>query len=160
MSVTDKASCLPDWTIKDLLAEMPETRKNWEEQFNENCVRVADKIAESITKIVFERFRNRLLYSQSLPDKCKETEEFSLSLAHNAKYLKEWSQDAAELPPFKQWFADFENGNVSEVSVRQSLMDKLSDRIELILKRNLEDFANNPNNSGFKYEVTWKEESE
>lgn len=185
IATTQRCPAAINWTIESKLRDRKATRDKWTEDFEANYKEVADKISESITNELLVRLSESLLDPYKLIPKSGNHLKFCIRLdisnVKNCKHIKEWAQDAAELPPFKQWFEKWEDSQETSWEDRQeaSLEDALSQKVlqqsemeskreyflELFAKvglmvkkdviKNLSCFVNKPQNNYLSYTVTW-----
>ncbi len=104
------------FNTNDALSERSSVRgSNWETAFDQNLSAFSNKLAEGIAKEVFLKLANTLKDPYiELPSKQSPLStyfSFRIMKPEAALILKQMAQEAAELPPFKEWFERFCRSN-------------------------------------------------
>lgn len=155
-----------NWTIESKLRDWKVAREGWAEDFEANYKQVADKISESITKVISELLEKRLSDPYKPIPKSANTLKFNFRLDigdnKNCKHIKEWAQDSANLPPFKEWFEKWEDNPEAslEPAFFQDQFSRIGHVVQENVMKNLSSFAGKPQNSYLSHSVEWYRKSE
>lgn len=161
-------------------------RTNWESDFEKNMSAFSKKVSEGIAKEIFAKLQSACMDPYKLLPYKKSPLEFNFSFdivnSSEALKLKTWAQDAADLPPFKEWMENLSKPN-QQISYQnctmqsssshrcrftylegekgidgayfQGTMSKVGMAVEKELRNLFTQYASSSANSSVKFDVTW-----